>query len=185
MLGQQGTYHRLALEALEHLGRGANKGDAMRCRRLGEGGVLGEEAVARVNGIAAGGECRRDHRGGREVAALGVGGADADRLVGNQHGARLAVGLAVGDHRLDAELATGAQDSQRDFATIRNQHALDHAFTSPTDSTKKSSWPYSTGSPVAQRSLATMPACSARTSTATPSTSTVATRAPFATLPPT
>ena len=129
----------------------------MRRGRFGKGGVLGEEAVARVNGVAPGGERRRDQRGRGKVAALGVGGPDADRLVGDEHRTRFAIGFAVGDNRFDAELAAGAQDAQRNLAPVGNQHTLDHAFASPSDSTKKSSWPYSTGSPVAQRSLATMP----------------------------
>jgi hypothetical protein len=157
VLGEQRAHSRLALEALQHVGRWANKGESVRGGRLGEGGVLRKEAIARVNGVAAGGERRRDYRGRREVAALSVGGPNADRLVGNEHGARFAVSLAIGDNRFDAELATGAQDAQRNLATVGDEYALNHSFPSPTDSSRKSSWPYSTGSPVAQRSLATMP----------------------------
>ena len=185
VLRQQRAHRSLALEALEHLGRRADKGKAVRGCSLGECGVLREEAVSRVNSIAPRGERCRDHGRRREVAALGVGWTDADRLVGDEHGARLAVSLAIGDDRLNAELTTGAQDAQRNLATICNEDTLDHHFTSPTVSSRKSSWPYSTGSPVAQRNFATMPPRSARTSTATPSTSTVATSAPFATFPPT
>ena len=157
MLGQECAHLGLALEALQHFGRGADKGETVRGGSFGKGGVLGEESIARVNGIAASGERRRDHRRGREVAALGVGWADADRLVGNEHRARLTVGLAIGNDRLDTELSAGAQDSQRDLAAVGNQHALNHSFPSPTDSRRKSSWPYSTGSPLAQRNLATIP----------------------------
>ena len=129
----------------------------MRRDRLGEGGVLGEEAVAGVNRVAAGGERRGDDRGRRKVASLGVRGSDADRLIGYEHGTRIGVRFAVGDDRLDAELSAGAQDAQRNLSAIRNQHALDHLAESPIDSRMKISWPYSTGSPVAARSVTTMP----------------------------
>ena len=162
-----------------------NEGELVRRNRLSKRGILREEAVARVDGVAAGGECRGDDRGGGEVTLLRVGWPNADRLVGNQDRARVRIRLAVGDHRLKAKLAAGAQDAQRNLATIRNQDALDHLDPSPIDSSRKISWPYSTGSPVADFSAATIPPCVARTSLGMPSTSTVATSAPFATLAPT
>ena len=185
MLCEQRARGRLGVELLQDRSRWPNEGELVRRNRLGEGGILGEEAVARVNGVAAGGKRRGDDRRCGEVALLGVRWTNADRLVGNQHCARVGIRLAVGDHRLKSELATGAQDAQRNLATIRNQDALDHLAPSPIDSSRKISWPYSTGSPVADFSAATIPPCVARTSVGMPSTSTVATSAPFATLAPT
>ena len=77
------------------------------CERL----VLGQEAVARVDRVAAGDERRRDHGRRREVRAAGVRGPDADRLVGQLRGQAVAIGLAVRDHSLDAERPAGAQDA--------------------------------------------------------------------------
>ena len=68
---------------------------------LGETLVLRQEAVARVDGIAAGHERRRDDRRRRQVGPRGIGGTDADGLVGELDSERVAIGLAVGDDRLD------------------------------------------------------------------------------------
>src|SRR5262249_19891495 len=56
----------------------------------------------------------------------GLGGADADGLVGHQDGARPGVRLRVGDHRADAHLAAGAEDTQRDLAAIGNKNLVEH-----------------------------------------------------------
>ena len=54
------------------------------------------------------------------------GGPDADVVVGEAHVQRLAVGLGVHGDRLDAELAAGADDAQRDLAAIGDQDFLEH-----------------------------------------------------------
>src|SRR3954470_1218073 len=77
--------------------------------------------------VAAGHDGGRNERGSREVRAPRVGGADADRLVCELRGERLAVGLAVRDDGLDAERPARAQDSERDLAAIRDQDPAEHA----------------------------------------------------------
>ena len=57
---------------------------------------------------------------------LRVGGADADRLVGEADGQRLAIAFAVGDDGLDPEGAAGAQDPQRDLAAVRDEDLAEH-----------------------------------------------------------
>ena len=94
---------------------------------LGELRVLGEKAVAGMDGVGAG-----DLGGGDEARDLEVGvarrrGADADVVVGEADVQRLAVGLGVDGDRLDAELAAGANDAQRDLAAICDQDFLEHA----------------------------------------------------------
>ena len=51
---------------------------------------------------------------------------DADVVVGEAHVQRLAVGLGVDGDGLDAELAAGANDAQRDLAAIGDQDFLEH-----------------------------------------------------------
>ena len=140
--------------------------------------------------------------GRRQVAPLGVGRPDADRLVGQPHGQRVAVGLAVDDDRLDAERPAGAQDRAaaisprlaiRIFWNIRRPPHRRPARPSrrrpgrrlgrrpaalDSSSTQTSSWPYSTASPGSTRLAPTMPSAGATTSVGTPSTSIAADRVP-------
>ena len=89
------------------LGRGADEGEAAGFDALGEVGVLGQEAVAGVDGLGVG------HLGGRDdgrhvqVALRRGGWADADGLVGQAHVLGVAVGLGIDDDGLDAHLAAG------------------------------------------------------------------------------
>src|SRR5262249_55177357 len=53
-------------------------------------------------------------------------GAYADFLVGQVEIGGVAVGLAVDGHDLDAQVAAGANDAQRDLPTVGDQNALEH-----------------------------------------------------------
>ncbi len=121
---------------LPRLGLVAHQPDAGRRRpdpaevalleHLGEVGVLGQEAVARVDGVGAGDLGRGDDAGDVEVALLRRRRPDADRLVGVEHVQRLAVGGAVDRHRLDAQLAAGVHHPQGDLAPVGHQDLLEH-----------------------------------------------------------
>ena len=104
----------------------ADEGQAVGADHVGEALVLGQEAVAGMDGVAAGDDRGRDDGRRREVAALGVGGADADGLVGELRGEALAIGLAVGDDGADAEGPAGAQDPQGDLAAVGDQDLVEH-----------------------------------------------------------
>ena len=93
---------------------------------LGEALVLGQEAVAGVDRVAAGDERGEMTAGAERYEPLRVGRADADRLVGELDRERVAVGLAVGDDRLDAERPAGAQDPQRDLAAVGDEDLAEH-----------------------------------------------------------
>ena len=67
-----------------------------------------------------------DDRRDVEVARRRRRRADADRLVGEPHVLRLGVGLGMDDHRLDAQLAAGALDAQRDLAAVGDQDLFEH-----------------------------------------------------------
>ena len=88
------------------------------CDRLGEVTVLGEEAVAGVDGIGA-----RSARGA-DVLLGGEVRRDLDRLVGGACVQR--AGVVGRDDRdgAEPELARGAKDAQRDLAAVRDQHLL-------------------------------------------------------------
>ncbi len=89
---------------------------------LGEVRVFGQESVARMDRLGVGHFRRRDDRRNVEIASRRGGGPDADGFVGEAHILGLAVGFGVDHHRLDAELATGALDPQRDLAAIGDQN---------------------------------------------------------------
>ncbi len=94
---------------------------------LGEVGVFREEAVAGVHGLGV-----RNFRGGDyardvEVRLGGLRRADAIGLVGEADVEALRVGLAVYGHRLDAHLATGADDADGDFASVGYEYFVEQS----------------------------------------------------------
>ena len=103
------------------LAGGADERDVGGPAGVGELGVLGEEAVARMNRVGAG-----DLGGGDQVGDLEVGGAagrraDADVVVGKADVQRFAVGLAVDRHGGDPQLPARANDPQGDLPAVRDQ----------------------------------------------------------------
>ena len=119
----------LGLDLVAHdadvLGARADEGDLVGGEDLGEAGVLGEEAVARVDGVGAG-----DLAGGEDLRDVEVGFAgrrrpDADALVGepDMHG----IGIGGRMHRDggDAEFLAGAQHAEGDLAAIGDQDLLE------------------------------------------------------------
>ncbi len=130
-MGSPPLRHRLARLDLvahgDHRGGGrADEDDAAVGAHLGEAGVLGEEAIAGVDGVAVGEQRRADDVGDVEVALAAGGGADADLLVGHAHWQRVLVGLGVRDDRAHAHLATATNHPQRDLAAIGDQYLLEH-----------------------------------------------------------
>ena len=99
----------------------ADEGDVVGGEDLGEAGVLGEEAVAGVDGVGAG-----DLAGGQQLRDVEVGlprrrRADAHALVGKAHVHGVGVGGRMDGDRGDAELLAGAQHPQRDLAAVGDQ----------------------------------------------------------------
>ena len=181
----------LAGEPLEDLGRRPDERQAVGTDDLGEALVLGQEAVARVDRVAAGDDRGADHRRRREVAPLGIGRPDADRLVGQLDGQAVAIGLAVGDDRLDAERPAGPQDPDGDLAAVGDQDLGEHQASRPgrsagveISSIQTSSWPYSTASPFSTSAAPTIPLTGATTSWGMPRTSTLPIRSPARTREP-
>ncbi len=116
----------LAREAVEDLRRRPDEHEPVGPDGLGEVLVLGQEAVARVDRLAARHERRADDRRRREVGPPRVRRSDADRLVGESDRQRVAVRLAVRDHGLDPELTAGPQDPEGDLAPVRDQDPPEH-----------------------------------------------------------
>src|SRR5262249_10686012 len=93
---------------------------------LGEVRVLGEEAVAGVDGLDVGQLGGADEPWDFQVALGRRGRADADGLVGQLEVGGAAVGLAVDGDHFDAEVLAGADDPQGDLTAIGNQDTLEH-----------------------------------------------------------
>src|SRR5262249_9215302 len=86
--------------------------DPARPADIGEGGVLGEKAVAGMDRLAVSHGRRRDDRRDVQIARARVVRPDADRLVGQPHGQRAGVGGRMGDDRAHAQLAARAHAAE-------------------------------------------------------------------------
>ncbi len=111
----------LATHLLHHRGGGADQGDAGVLEGLREGAALGEEAVAGVHGLRAGGPGGGDHLVDVEV------GADPHGLRGGADVRRGGVEVGVDRDRADAQPVAGADDAQRDLAAVGDQDGLEQA----------------------------------------------------------
>ncbi|MCY1297429.1 hypothetical protein D9M70_468680 [compost metagenome] len=145
-----GTLHgvlggHLVAHQANGVGFRADEGEAGFLHLFGEVGVLGEEAVARVDRGSAGQFGGADDRRDAQVGLGGRSRADADGLVGQGQVHQLTVGRGVHRHRLDAQLLAGAQDAQGDLATVGDQDFFQHRRLSAVQTMVNSGWSYSTG----------------------------------------
>jgi hypothetical protein len=69
---------------------------------------------------------RRDDRINIEVALRRWRRTDANGLVGSRNKRQIAVGIRVDGDALDPELATGADDAERNLSSIRDEQPLKH-----------------------------------------------------------
>src|SRR5690606_829259 len=88
---------------------------------IGEVGILGKKAVARMYGLGIGDLGGGDQRRHAEIAVARWRRTDADGLVGQTHVLGLAIRLGMDHHGLDAEFPAGALDAERNFAAIGNE----------------------------------------------------------------
>ena len=95
--------------------------------RLGEVGVLGQEAVAGMDGLGVRGFRGRQHLGRVEVGFAGGSGADQHGLVGLAHVQGVGVGLGMDGDGAQAHAAGGAEHAAGDLATIGDQDGFEHA----------------------------------------------------------
>ena len=120
----------LGLDLVAHdadmLGLRADEGDVVMLQHLGEAGVLGEEAVAGMDGVRAGDLAGGDQRRDVEIAVAGGRRADADALVGEAHMHGVGVGGGMDRDGGDAEFLGGAQDAQGDLAPVGDEDLVEH-----------------------------------------------------------
>ncbi len=103
------------------LGAGADKDQAGVRAGVGEGGVLGQKAVAGVNGVGAAVAGGADHLVDVQVAVPGRRRAQPHGAVGLAHMGRVGVDVGVHRHRGQAQLAGGADNAPGDLAPVGDQ----------------------------------------------------------------
>ena len=99
----------------------ADEDDAGGLTGAGKVGVLGEEAVAGVDGVGAGLLRRFDDVVDHQIGLVDLRRADAHGLVGYLHVAGAGVGLGVHRHGAVAEFLGGAHDAAGDFTAVGDQ----------------------------------------------------------------
>src|SRR6185312_1709338 len=104
----------------------ADEHDADRGALLRELRVLGEEAVAGVDGLCPARPSRGDDRVGVEVAVVCGRRADAYRLVRERDVPGIPIGVAVDRDTRDAERAQRADDAAGDLAAVGYEDPLEH-----------------------------------------------------------
>jgi hypothetical protein len=98
--------------------RRADEGQARGLQRLGELGVLGEEAVAGMHRLGARQPANIDDTFAAQVALGGRGGPEQKGLVSELHVAGLAVGLGIDRDACDAQSAGRRYDAAGDLSPV-------------------------------------------------------------------
>ncbi|GAB1413220.1 hypothetical protein MASR1M97_19560 [Candidatus Desulfobacillus denitrificans] len=128
----------LVAHQADRLGRRADEDEAGLRAGLGEGGVLGEEAVAGMHGLGAGGLGGGDDPLDVEVGLARRRGADLDGFVGEARMQGVAVGGRDDGHRAQPARAAAADDAAGDLAAVGYKDFSEHQRTSfDTESTEK------------------------------------------------
>ena len=116
MLGGDSLGGELVASEAKHAGWRPDPREPGPLDRLGEITALGEEAVAGMDGVGA-----RLLRGAHVLGRVEVRG-DLDDRVGGAGVERAAVVRRDDGGCLDPQPAAGAEDAQRDLATVRHEH---------------------------------------------------------------
>ncbi len=116
--GRQPPRGALVAHGGDGLRRWADKDQPGGGAGAGELGVLGQEAVAGVNGAGPGAGGGAEEGGDVEVGVGRRGGAEAHSGVGGADVGAIGVGVGVDGHGAEAQLMTGADDAQGDLAAV-------------------------------------------------------------------
>ena len=111
----------LVAERLDRLRRGPDPGQARVGHRRGEGGVLGEEAVAGVHSVRAGHGRDVDDLADVQVRLRRRAAVERVRLVGDLDVQGVEVLVGVDGHAGQACVPAGASHADRDLAAVRDQ----------------------------------------------------------------
>ena len=109
----------------------ADELDAFFFQTARELGVLGQEAVARMDGLGAGLLAGSDDLVHDQVGLFRGSRADTDGFVGEIDVQRVLVGFGIDGDGLDAHLAGGLDDAAGDFSPVRDQDLVKHGALPP------------------------------------------------------
>jgi hypothetical protein len=118
---------RLVAHHADLLRRRTDEGDVGGDTSLRELGVLGEEPVARVNGVRPGDLRGRDEARDLEIRVARGRRSYADVIVGEAHVQRFAVRFRVHGHGLDVELLARPDHPQSNLAAVGNENLVEHS----------------------------------------------------------
>ena len=118
----------LVAHRLDRLGRGADEHDVAARKLAREAGVLRQETITRMDRARAALFGGNDDLVHVEIALRRRRGSDRDRAVGHLDVARIAVGVGINRHGLEAERARGADDAACDLAPIGDQQRAERKF---------------------------------------------------------
>ena len=93
---------------------------------LGEVGILGQEAIAGMDGLGARGLCGGEHLRRVQIGFACRGRADQDGLIGLPDMQGLRIGLGIDGDGPDAHATGGAEHAAGDLATIGDQDGGEH-----------------------------------------------------------
>ena len=129
--GHARLFHRrlgrhLVAHQANRLGARADENETGSLDPLGKIGVLGQEAIARVNRLGVGHLGGRNDGGYIQVAKRRLRGADTNRFVSQFDVLGFTVGLGVHHNGLDTELAAGALDAQGNLAPVGDENFPEH-----------------------------------------------------------
>ena len=117
---------RLRAHGADRRGRRADEGDAVGSQRLGEVGILGEEAVAGVHRLRTGAQARLDDLVGDQIGFTRRSRAEQHRLVGQADMAGVGVGVRIDSDGAHAHAAGGLDDAAGDFSAVGNKNFVKH-----------------------------------------------------------
>ena len=128
----------LAAHQLDDLGLGTDENQSGGLAGPGEGGVLGQEPVAGMDGAGARAPGRLQDGADGQVGVCRGGGPDPHGAVGLGHVRRVGVGVGVDGDGADPEPPSGAQHATRDLAPVGDQQRVEAHGAPPTSGTRRS-----------------------------------------------
>ena len=123
-LGGHGAGLRLVPKGFQRVRRGTDEGDLRRRAGPGEGGVLGQEAVAGMDRVAPGRPRRRDHAVDVEIG-FRPRAVQRHGLVGGRDMGRRRVVLRMDRHARDPQVGRRPGDADGDLAPVGDEDALE------------------------------------------------------------
>ena len=105
--------------------------DARSGERLGKGGALGQEAIARMDGLSAGPAAGVEDLVDHQVGLGGGRRADRHRLVRHVDMERAGIGIGIDGDGAEAHAPRRPDDPTGDLATVGNQDLVEHCSGRP------------------------------------------------------